>query len=489
MQARDGLYLLRNDAESFVETPISPLQMRDLEVAEVTGDDRLDVISVRENTIHVFEQVADGAFLPDETYEGRYNGEGANPTHGWAFAAGDVTGDGRADLVMLVDELGTTQDTTLNLFVQTETGGFEQPVTRPISTAGWSVEVADVDRSGRKDIVIGHGHDLGVGVLLSTAQGLGREVLHRAPSAGSSERSVATANLGGSVLGIVTAAENTGMSVLRNPVGASRLVSTSSRELRPFLGSGYLSWTRARKGRPGATDAFVRAPNGRVRKVNRPGTEGWAGGISGNRMAYQEIDRGDSDIRFYNLTNGARSAPRAVNTARGWEYGPSLSGKYLLFGRLEGYGSYLEQHMLLKDMSSPGYRAIGGTSGFRTEAITGQANGDYSVWTECVRVCNVFRYRFSRYDRYKIANPLERVQYAPAVASDGTVFYAQSGFGCGNNVRFIMRTPGDRPRLLLRLPRGIDVFNSSIGRDARGREMLVFDRLSCRTQQWDIYGL
>jgi hypothetical protein len=483
VQSREGIYVLRNDGGSFVEIPVSPLPMRDIQVAEVTGDDRLDILSMDGPAVQVFEQIAEHTFVPGPAYEGRYQGETTNPLQGWAFSVGDVSDDGRADIALVIDQGGTTDATTLNLFRQNESGGFPEPTTKRIATAAWSVAIADVDRSGAKDVIVAHGHDLGVGVLLSTRSGVANENLYRIPTTQGSDRGVAPARLGGSTLGIVNAAESKGLSILRNPVGASALVRTRAREMTPTMDSGYLAWSRARTGRPRATDAYVRS-DGRVRKVNRVGTEGWVGGIDGGRLAYQEIDGRDSDIRFYNLSNGARSAPRQVNTPRGWEFAPSLSGRHLLYGSIDTYGT---TRVLLRDSKLPGTYPLAEVYGFNAEALPGQVNGDYAVWSECKRICNVFSYRISEYNKNRIPNPLERLQYAPAVASDGTIFYATSGFGCGRNVRFVMRVPGNPPRTLFSLPRGIDALNSYLGRDARGREVLVFDRVVCRTWQWDIY--
>ena len=67
----------------------------------------------------------------------------------------------------------------------------------------------------------------------------------------------------------------------------------------------------------------------------------------------------------------------------------------------------------------------------------GQVNGDYAVYTHCGKVtCNVFRYQISTGQRVKMPNAsARRVQYAPSVSADGTVYYASSRFACGKDVR------------------------------------------------------
>jgi hypothetical protein len=68
-------------------------------------------------------------------------------------------------------------------------------------------------------------------------------------------------------------------------------------------------------------------------KLNASGI-GILGGIDPPTVAYQQVVRGNSNIKFYNADTHARSNPPAgVNTSE-WEWEPSISGDWLLDGRL-----------------------------------------------------------------------------------------------------------------------------------------------------------
>jgi hypothetical protein len=85
------------------------------------------------------------------------------------------------------------------------------------------------------------------------------------------------------------------------------------------------------------TSTFASSGEGRSsRSVNAPRTNGANGEIDGDWLVYQQFKRGASDLKFFDLSSKRRSnPPRGVNTDQ-WEYWPSFSGQWLLFGRLSG---------------------------------------------------------------------------------------------------------------------------------------------------------
>ena len=86
-----------------------------------------------------------------------------------ATAVGDLTGDGRVDAVATAAAPGTGAQ--LYVFAQTSSGTFgaARPYGTVDSSLAHNVVVADVDRDGRRDVVVAT--DLGVQVLLQTAAG------------------------------------------------------------------------------------------------------------------------------------------------------------------------------------------------------------------------------------------------------------------------------------------------------------------------------
>lgn len=88
--------------------------------------------------------------------------------NGWGVAAeiGDVTGDGRADVVVATSTYGTEHTLSVLIFEQKMDGNLEQPIIAPYIPAGVSypggfpwgtgLVVTDLDNDGVDDIAVGH---------------------------------------------------------------------------------------------------------------------------------------------------------------------------------------------------------------------------------------------------------------------------------------------------------------------------------------------
>src|SRR3990172_6374664 len=115
-------------------------------------------------------------------------------------------------------------------------------------------------------------------------------------------------------------------------------------EYQGVRGKDFLAWQQNTRDRPGHYDVFARPlEGGSATKVNAAGTNGANGGIEGDLLVYQQfeggVEHGSSDLKFYDLATEKRSSPpRGINT-RQWEFWPSMSGQWILFGRLSGDGS------------------------------------------------------------------------------------------------------------------------------------------------------
>lgn len=114
-----------------------------------------------------------------------------------AVAVGDVTGDGRNDVVMTTDfYFDPANDYRVWVFAQTAGGGLATPVSYP-SAAGTSdldsVAIADITADGRKDVVVG-ATGAGVQVFPQLSSGaLGSATLYPTPNG----RQVRVGNLNG----------------------------------------------------------------------------------------------------------------------------------------------------------------------------------------------------------------------------------------------------------------------------------------------------
>jgi hypothetical protein len=250
-------------------------------------------------------------------------------------------------------------------------------------------------------------------------------------------------------------------------------------EYQPVEGDAFIAWQENSRAHPGHYDVYARRlAGGEKFKVNARRTNGANGEIDGDRLVYQQFNRGDSDLKFFDLSSKGRSnPPRRVNTDQ-WEYWPSLSGRWLLFGRLYASGT---RRIILFDLSTNTARRLDRVRRDGAFLAPGQVNGDYAVWSKCrsARKCDVVRYHIPDGTRRTIPNPTGQ-QHAPSVAEDGTVFFARSRGKCGSGVRLVRHSPDGTSAVLWQLPSGDDVGATSVHVEADGTTMVLYDHFACR---------
>ncbi len=202
-----------------------------------------------------------------------------------------------------------------------------------------------------------------------------------------------------------------------------------------------LVWTQYPRGKPRKGTVFVRRGSGKARRVSPKGARAYSGGVDGRVILYQVVRNGDSDIKSFNWATGKRGSFR-VNS-RKWEFHPSKSGRWVLFGRLGAR----RQWIILLNTKNGNTRTLARRKGERLGVEPGQVNGNFAVYYKCNRrKCSVFRHRISANKTVRMPNK-RRVQYAPSVARNGTVYFAGSGYGCGTRVGIYRRRNGKTSRI------------------------------------------
>lgn len=160
-----GIILFVSAGHSFQQTPVTTNTEGEIELGDVTGDGLVDIVGYTSNTIHVYTQ------LPEGTWSGPTNY--ACTVGYWPIASGiglgDVTGDGRADVVATIG--GNQPGSLVNVFAQLPNGTLANPVVYPAYDIPEPVEVADVNGDGRGDVIALHGGWLQAGVYCQDAQG------------------------------------------------------------------------------------------------------------------------------------------------------------------------------------------------------------------------------------------------------------------------------------------------------------------------------
>ena len=79
---------------------------------------------------------------------------------------------------------------------------------------------------------------------------------------------------------------------------------SAAAEYAGFAGSGYLGWTQNSLRHPRRYNLFLRSPGGTRVRVNRPGTEGFGGGIDGTTIVYEEVVGRTARLVMYDAIGG-----------------------------------------------------------------------------------------------------------------------------------------------------------------------------------------
>ena len=188
------------------------------------------------------------------------------------------------------------------------------------------------------------------------------------------------------------------------------------------------------------------------------------------------------------VVSHAKSAPAGINTP-GWEWHPTISGDWILFGREPLVRD--RWRVLLHNTSTAQTITLADVQGTSTRADPGQVSGDYAVWDRCTHhVCNVYRYQISTGQTTRIPNTLTgQIQHFPSVTSTGTVYFVHSGDGCGRNVKLIEWVEGQPLNILVEFGPGREVFSTTqtVADQVAGTDV-YFDKYNCRHGS-DIYKI
>lgn len=213
---------------------------------------------------------------------------------------------------------------------------------------------------------------------------------------------------------------------------------------RPILESSaaadgkWFGWARYDRSRR-SLNYFVQTGTTPRIRVNAKGTWAGGGGIYRHTLVYEQRRRGDSsDLYRFNLRTGRR-APFPDLVSRRHESTPTLSGRYLLFGR-SGPKKRSETYVtkvMLYDRTTRTLRVLAKTETAETNQCppyvsAGQVNGVHAVWEDgydCYppKVANVVLYNIRRDTRTLLPRPGDgdTSQHSSAVSSDGTVYFVR----------------------------------------------------------------
>jgi hypothetical protein len=234
-------------------------------------------------------------------------------------------------------------------------------------------------------------------------------------------------------------------------------------------------------------DAFLtRTGEPRV-KLNTTG-EGYVGGVDPPLVVYQQVAGRDTNLRLNDANSKTRpTLPAGVNTFD-WEWEPSISGHWLLFGRQTASA----QFVILQNLEPPEEQVVLDQGARFRHA--GQVNGDFAVWTRCTKTtCNVVRREIMPETDTVLPKPSTKYQYGAAVTSTGIVYVARSGPKCRADVKMVRYFgAGDPPggKVVADLgTKGRDFWSAYARDNADGSVDVFYDRYVCGTGKSDIYRI
>ncbi len=262
----------------------------DLEIGDVSGDGRDDIVVMSGQTyatpnMSVVPQLADGGFGAAAEYR---VGDQINSN---GIGVGDVTGDGRMDVVAAYG--GNRPASRLAVFAQTTAGVLASPVSYPVYDIPTPVAVADVDNDGRADVVTLHSGWLRAGVSLGRADGtLAPEDLYGLPYGSYDPHGLAVGDFTGDGWpDLAIADSNNGLVVLRS-LGIVTPPPTPTPEITPKP-TAVPTPTPAPTPTPTPTPQLPSAPRDLASSPNQPAgvvltwaepTTPGTGGVTGYRI-------------------------------------------------------------------------------------------------------------------------------------------------------------------------------------------------------------
>lgn len=119
---------------------------REIEIGDVTGDGRVDIVGISGALVQVSARRADGTFADPASYT-------LNDT-AWGLAVGDFNGDGRKDVAASHGVSGASA--MVQVLLQTSAGTLGQPSSLDAFSIPGALAAADMNLDGRTDLVTLH---------------------------------------------------------------------------------------------------------------------------------------------------------------------------------------------------------------------------------------------------------------------------------------------------------------------------------------------
>ena len=288
---------------------------------------------------------------------------------------------------------------------------------------------------------------------------------------------------------------------LAAPITPRLILGGPTDQILPDANASFIGWTHNTKAHPRHHNAYVQPlsggmPTGGSVKLNTGTSFGWFGGIrpDANEAAFQQTNtrQTQSDIRIVDLDvlPLAPTSPPGLNTSA-WEFRPSISASWILFGRNLGRQSriYLYDRTLQTSVALASAR---NRRNGNPRILPDDVTEAYATWTKCGAACNVYYYNLSTKVTTIVPKPTSSTHQYNSSVSDatGAMYFVSSGSGCGVRVEILRWHIGDPLpyTVVATLPSGYDATLRAATFNDGTNDNVFFDRVRCAGKFYsDIY--
>jgi hypothetical protein len=255
-------------------------------------------------------------------------------------------------------------------------------------------------------------------------------------------------------------------------------------------------WTSNSTHHPDTYNAYGKTTGDPRFRVNAAGTRGFTGNLldDTSQTIFQQADGPSSDIYLYDLSTKTRTSPGSGVNSKLWEWAPTVSAGFVLFGRNSFRKSDSPWKVILYDRTAHTFKVLDSVTNHCGCIYPGSVTDQYATWTKCAgSTCQSWYYDVAGGGTARVPNALDRHQYYPAASTEtGDLYLVRSNNFCANTqiIRWNPVAGGD-PTVITTLPDGFDVAVSvRVTDDPGGHQDVYFDRQSCSGNFYsDVYKL
>jgi hypothetical protein len=284
------------------------------------------------------------------------------------------------------------------------------------------------------------------------------------------------------------------------PIQPVRLIGGGSDQTLPSVNGHWVGWTANTPENRNHYDAYVRSlvggvPSGGILRLNDGATFGWAPDLQtdANTAAFQRSSPNGQVSRILTVdldTFPLTPVPPPGLDTPSWEWQPTISQSWILFGREtsthSGVFLYNRSTHAEITLADPPYTKHGNTRVWPDDVTE-----TYATWTRCGTTCNVYYYDIASHVTTHVPNPNGAFYYSSSVSdATGDLYFVRSGNQCGLGVRIFRWHIGDAGpyTTVASLPAGYDAGAKTSAFNDGTHDVVTFQRLRCAGRYYgDIY--